>query len=310
MSGRRGARRKVPAAGSVAKRTRPRLSLIFPPCESPEAVQSPRFPCNPTATMKTRTLLFVIPCLALTLRLTAAEPAAAPALKPNTTEPMGQAFREPKPADTLRVLLVGAGGSHDFPRFFLGADSVILKESGGIDTAATPNLAESMALLPQADVLVFSANHGQFGKPEFQQKLNEFADAGKGIVVLHAGVWHNWPPATNFNKRFVGGGAKSHGKGEFEVKLKPVEHPVTRGIAASFRIIDESYHVILEPGAAVEVLAEIPAEKGRPAYPAVWTVKDPKTRIACISLGHAEEAHSNSAYKSLLVNAVRWVAGK
>lgn len=252
----------------------------------------------------TATLLALSPCIA------AETTPAAAALKPNTTEPMGQKFAEQRQPDTLRVLFVGAGSSHDFPRFFLTTDPEALKQAGGFETAATPNLAEALNLLPQADLLVFSANHGQFGKPEFQNKLNEFADAGKGIVVLHAGVWFNWPPDCGYNKRFVGGGTKSHGKGEFEVKLKTGEHPIMLGVEPSFKIIDESYHVALDADAKVEVLAEIPADKGKPAYPAVWTVQDPKTRIACISLGHAEEAHSNPNYIKLLVNAVRWVAKK
>ncbi|OYV00986.1 MAG: hypothetical protein CFE26_23375, partial [Verrucomicrobiales bacterium VVV1] len=78
---------------------------------------------------------------------------------PNTTAPMGQKFAEPKPANTLRVLLAGAGGSHDFPKFFLGADAEILRAAGGMDIAATPHLDEALGLLPQTDVLVLSANH-------------------------------------------------------------------------------------------------------------------------------------------------------
>jgi type 1 glutamine amidotransferase len=42
----------------------------------------------------------------------------------------------------------------------------------------------------------------------------------------------------------------------------------------------------------------------------VWVVKDPKTRIVCITHGHASEAHGNPAYKTMLINAVRWVASK
>jgi putative heme-binding domain-containing protein len=248
----------------------------------------------------------------------AAKPAAKPESKasavvdandPKTIAPMGQKFAEPKPAGTLRVLLVGAGSSHDFPRYFLGADAVMLRATGGMDVAATPNLDEALALFPQADVLVLSANHGQFGQPAFQEALNKFADAGKGVVVLHAGTWRNWAPATGYNKRFVGGGAKSHGKGEFEVTVKQAAHPLMRGVPASFNITDENYHAEIDAGAAVEVLAENAPDKGS-AHPSVWIVKDPKTRIACITLGHADEAHSNAVYKTLLVNAVRWVSEK
>ncbi len=241
-----------------------------------------------------------------------AKPKPAPAASGSTDKanaPMGQKFSEPKLANTLRVVLVGAGSSHDFPRFFLGTDAEILRAAGGIETAATPNLDEALTLLPQADVLVLSGNHRQFGTPQFQDALKKFADAGKGVVVLHAGTWRNWPPDTGFNRRFVGGGAKSHGHGEFAVTVKPSQHPLLRGVPATFKITDENYHAELDADAAVEVLAENAPDKGG-AHPSVWIVKDPKTRIACITLGHAAEAHENPAFKTLLTNAVKWAGAR
>lgn len=251
----------------------------------------------------------------------AAEPKPAPAPPPapkpvpgpddpRTTLPTGQKFAEPKAAGTLRVLLAGAGSSHDFPRFFLKQDAETLKAAGGFDIAATPNLEEALTLLPQADVLVFSGNHGQYGSPRFQQALKAFADAGKGIVILHAGVWRNFPEATGFNKRFVGGGTRSHGSGEFTVTVREPSHPVMQGVPATFTIRDESYHIELD-AAQTDVLAEnAPDARTQRPHPSVWTVRDAKARILCLSLGHAEPAHSNPAYKALLTNAVRWVAGQ
>ena len=49
-----------------------------------------------------------------------------------------------------------------------------------------------------------------------------------------------------------------------------------------------------------------PDNKTGQVYPSVWTVKDPKARIVCITLGHAAEAHSNPAFRAILTNAVRW----
>jgi type 1 glutamine amidotransferase len=224
---------------------------------------------------------------------------------PRTIAPSGQGFAAPRKPNTLRVLLVGAGSSHHFPRYFLGLDADVLRAAGGIETAATPNLQEALTLLPQADVLVLSANHRQFATNTFHAALNQFADAGKGVVVLHAGVWSNWPAATGFNHRFVGGGTRSHGYGEFVVTVKQSDHPVLRGVPASFTIVDENYHVKLAADVSVEVLAENAPDKGS-AHPSVWIVKDLKARIVCISLGHADEAHRNPAFQTLLVNAVKW----
>jgi len=229
----------------------------------------------------------------------------AVALAPDTTEPMGQAFADPKPA-TLRVLLAGAGSSHDFPKYFLGADADTLRKAGGMDVAATPNLDEALKLLPDADVLVFSGNDGQWGRAAFQTALRSHADAGKGIVILHAGAWiHPWD---GYNERFVGGGSTGHGYGEFEVTVKKPDHPVMDGVAATFKIKDESYHHRFGENSKFEVLAENEAD-GK-THASVWIVEDPKAPIVCITLGHAAEAHDNEAYQKLLVNAVKWAAKK
>lgn len=230
---------------------------------------------------------------------------------PASTDPMGQKFGEPKPAKTIRVLLAGAGSSHDFPKYFLTADAETLKAAGGIDVAATPNLDETLRLLPQADVLVFSGNHAQYAKPEFQKALNDFADAGKGIVILHAATWYNWPANTGYNKRFVGGGTKGHGSGDFEVTVKNTSHPVTKDVAPKFIINDESYRQIMDVDANVEILAENPTDHTNAAvHPSVWVVKDPRTRIVAITLGHAEKAHASPHYQKLLLNSIKWTASR
>jgi hypothetical protein len=230
------------------------------------------------------------------------------ALAPDTTEAMGQKFANPKPASTLRVLLVGAGTSHDFPKYFLGTDAETLKAAGGIDIAATPNLEEALDLLKQADVLVFSGNHDQWGTKEFQTALHKFADSRKGIVILHAATWsHPWK---GYNDRFVAGRTPGHGYGEFEVTLKDTKHALTKDVPGTFKITDENYRFELNPRAKIHLCAENAPDGGPDPHPSVWAVKDHKTRIVCITLGHAAQAHDNPAYQTLLTNAVKWVAGR
>jgi uncharacterized protein len=227
-------------------------------------------------------------------------------LPPDSTEATGQTFADPKPGDALRVLVLGAGSSHDFPKYFIGTDATTLRQAGGLDVAATLNAAEGLTLLGQADVLVFSGNDPQFAQGRFQTALNEFADAGKGVVILHAGAWvHPWD---GYNKRFVAGGSRSHGFGDFEVTVKNAGHPVMKDVPATFTIKDESYHHNFADDAQVEILAENNHD-GR-THASVWVVKDPKTRIVCITLGHAAEAHDNPAYQKIIANAVKWAGAK
>lgn len=225
-------------------------------------------------------------------------------LPPDSTAAMGQKFVEP--AKQLRVLLVGSGTSHDFPKFFLGTDAQTLKSTGKMDIAATPNLEEALTLISQADVLVFSGNHDQYGKPPFQKALNEFADSGKGIVLLHAATWsHRWP---GYNDRFVAGRTPSHGKGEFEVTIKDAAHAVTKEVPGTFKIFDENYRTKISDETKVHICAHNAPDGSAEPNPSVWTVNDSKTKIVCITLGHDGQAHDHPAFKSLLINAVNWVS--
>mgnify|MGYP001817906265 CR=1 FL=1 len=229
-------------------------------------------------------------------------------LPANSTEPMGQSFSKTPDTKLLRVLLVGSGSSHHFPRDFLGTDAKTLKASGGIDVAATPNLTEALKLIKQADVLVFSGNHKQWGTEAWQNALHTHADEGRGLVMLHAATWRH--PWKGYNDRFVGGGTPSHGKGVFEVTVNDSDHAVTKEIPKNFKITDENYRFQLKSPDYVHVCCHNAPDKTKDPIPSVWVVKDPKTRIVCITLGHDDKAHTNASFKKLLTNAVKWVGKK
>jgi type 1 glutamine amidotransferase len=87
-----------------------------------------------------------------------------------------------------------------------------------------------------------------------------------------------------------------------------------KGVPGEFIINDESYNVELTRADAVEVLGTIPRQTPKPGasdiLPSVWIVRDPKTRIVCIALGHDEKSHNHPAYKQLLLNSLTWVSQK
>ncbi len=221
--------------------------------------------------------------------------------------PTGEKFAEPKKADALRALLIGGGSSHNFEQFFHQTDAATLR-ARNIDPVYTEDLEEAVALLPQADVVVISTNQGSFGSSRFQEALNAFADAGHGVVVLHPGAWRNWPEATGYNRKFVGGGAKSHDKlGPFTVTVRETANPIMKGVPASFEVRDELYQVTLDPAAQVQVLAETSVSGvTQKTHPSVWTVSHPKARIVAIALGHDAAVHDLPAFQAILTNAVAW----
>ena len=232
-------------------------------------------------------------------------------LPPDSISATGMKFIEPKVADgTVRVLIIGAGASHHFPRDFIKTDSETLASLPGTDVIATMNLAEALNAMPRADVLVFSGNHDQWGTPEFQKALHAFADAGKGMVLLHAATWsHPWE---GYNKRFVAGETKGHGKGVVAADcIRPADHPILKGVPESFTIADESYHsVFFEKESHTTLIQNAPDGKSPAPHPALWIVRDSKARIVCYTHGHDDKSHGHAAFQTILRNAVKWVASK
>ena len=138
------------------------------------------------------------------------------------------------------------------------------------------------------------------------------AAAGKGLVLLHPGLWYNWNEWASYNRELAGGGSRGHDRyGEFEVTVSGGSHPLMKGVPASFRLSDELYY--FEPdakGTPIQVLATAHSKSKDKAFPQVFVVQHPKTRIAGITLGHDGVAHSHAAYQQLLKNAVYWSAKK
>lgn len=209
-----------------------------------------------------------------------------------------------------RVLLIGGGSSHDFNKFFNAEDTEILKRAG-YSVNYTSDPIQASANLASADVTVISTNQAGFGAIPFRKALGDFAAAGKGIVLLHPGIWYNFNDWPEFNKVYAGGGSRGHdalGK-PFEVKNLTPDHAIMKDVPPSFPIVDELYYMIPDPaGAPIDVLAESTSPLNGKVFPSVWTVRNDKARIACITLGHDERAHDLPAFRALLKNAVKWAA--
>lgn len=216
-------------------------------------------------------------------------------------------------AGKLRVLMAGGGSSHDFSTWYDREDQKILADTGGMVTAYTSDPDEAAALLPRADVFLFSANSPAYPKSaEFRKAFDAFAARGGGFVLLHPATWYNWADWSAYNIQFVGGGSRAHDPlGEFTLSVVKPEHPVVAGLSKEFKIRDELYHINIDPRATVETLIEtsVSGQTGK-KHPSVWITAHPKCRVVCIAPGHDEDAHRQADFRKLLVNAVKWAGGR
>lgn len=206
-----------------------------------------------------------------------------------------------------RVLIVGGGSSHDFSRWFDAADRATLAPvAAKVDYTDKPE--QIPGLLSALDVLFLSNNQPLAGEP-LRKALFGFAEAGKGLLLVHPAVWNNWPDWPEYNRQLVGGGASSHeAYGEFEVTVNEPAHPIMKGVAASFRVKDELYRFQKDPeGPAIEILATGKSLATGKTFPVVWITRHSKARIVCISLGHDGAAHDLAEYQAILRNSCGWV---
>lgn len=214
----------------------------------------------------------------------------------------------PAKKKAIRVLLVGGGSSHDFDRWYKQEDVQTLQKGGLATVEYTSDPSTILAKLKDIDVLYLS-NNQPIADEATRKAIFAFVDAGKGLVLAHPALWYNWSDWPEYNQKLVGGGSKGHDKyGPFEVTITQ-KHPVTKGVAVSFKLDDELYY--FKPDAAgtpIEVLATAKAETSDKVFPSIFIVKYPKGRIVGIALGHDAKSHTIEPYQTLLRNAVTWAA--
>src|SRR5687768_7709429 len=103
----------------------------------------------------------------------------------------------------LRVLLIGGGASHDYDRWFNVADSAFLNGTGQATAGYFEPQQVTPAAVQNADVLVISANKA-FPDHAVRNAIFAHANAGKGLVLLHPGLWYNWTDWPEYNRVLAG----------------------------------------------------------------------------------------------------------
>ena len=146
-----------------------------------------------------------------------------------------------------KVLIVGGGSSHPYGPVYNTIDTGIL-DAAGFSVNYTEDRDQAATELAGADVALLSVNRQYFDTPEYRKAVFDFAAAGKGIVLLHAGVWYMWPTWPDVHQQIIGGGTRSHDRiAPFSVNVIKPAHAVMQGVPASFTVEDELYHMNAEP---------------------------------------------------------------
>jgi len=152
------------------------------------------------------------------------------------------------------------------------------------------------------------------------ERIKKYCTSGKPIVGIRTAS-HGVQTWLDFDKEVLGGNYKNHYKVGPVTEVKFVDnakdHPILKGVPATFEVIDELYYINAEPEkippgtSPIEVLAETsPSVRFKKPHPVVWITQHPQARIVGLTLGHDARVHDLAPYQTLLTNAVKWASGK
>jgi len=215
---------------------------------------------------------------------------------------------EPR-ADAVRTLLVTGGHDHEaaFYSLFDGYKDITWTP------VANSALAFQKDFRDKYDVLIlydFTRDMDDNAK----KNLRDFAEAGKGIVVLHHALldfqqWAWWSQEVVGGKYRLapeGGKPSSAALMGQDFYVTPQKHVITAGIAP-FHLFDESYkRMTISP----DVTPLLTTDNANSDSTIAWISPYAKSRVVYIQLGHGHGAFGHPSYRAIVHNAILWGAGR
>lgn len=208
----------------------------------------------------------------------------------------------------IRVLVVTGG--HTYPTSFY---SVLEQPGLTWDHAVSSEEAYRVDLRERYDVLVLHDMPKTLSDTG-RQHLRAFAEAGKGLVVVHHAIvsypdwdWYRDLIGGRYLEQPRDGQSASSYRHDEQMRIAIARpHPVTAGLAP-FSVLDETYKGMwLAPTNTVLLTTDNPT--GDPAV--AWVSAYPRSRVVTIQLGHGPETHRDPSFRQLVLNAVTWSASR
>ena len=186
-------------------------------------------------------------------------------------------------------------------------------QSRAFTVTATENVAELTAdRFANIDVLMFALTTGELPLDASQKSaLIAFVNNGGGFIGTHSAsdTLYEWPDYG----RLVGAYFREHPwVQEATVTVEDGAHPISSGLGASFRLLEEYYTFRENPRPSVHVLLSLNAASVNASgdFPLAWTQTIGRGRSYYTALGHFSETWTDARFQNQIVNAIRWVAGR
>ena len=208
------------------------------------------------------------------------------------------------------------GYVHDnIPNSIVAIRELGVKHGFEVDVSENPG-DFTTANLRRYRALVFSNTNNQiFDNPEQQAALQAYLRAGGGVAAIHSacGSMRSWP----WFWALIGGSFVRHPKlQEFDVKVVDHNHPSTRFLGETWRVLDEFYflrdmpadlHVLLAGDLTKLVDPKKPA--GQRTSPLAWFHEHEGGRSWYTALGHRKEVYQDPTFRQHILGGILWAMG-
>lgn len=180
--------------------------------------------------------------------------------------------------------------------------------------SSTVNPADlNAANLSSYGVLIFLNRNGAGLSSTQQTAVENFVQAGKGVVVIHEGLaatsgWTWWDDLTG---AYLGTQISSESG---KVIVADPAHPATRNLPQEWTFTESWYNLASNPRGSVHVLAtleESTVTGSGMGYDHVvsWAQDYNGGRVFCTSLGSSNALYNNSQFLEHLLGAIEWAGG-
>jgi len=226
----------------------------------------------------------------------------------------------------FKVLALYENGGHHIAfskRAIVWLDKLAAEKGFTIDYIQKPDKIDDEFLSHYQ--LILQLDYVPYGWPD------DAAAAFKKYIAEGRGGWVGFHHATLLGEfdgfhewqwfsDFMGGISWKNYIGTFArgtVNVEDKQHPVMKGLPASFRIEQEEWYTYdKSPRPNVRVLASVDESTYEPQgdvkmgdHPVVWTNEHVKARNVYIFMGHSPNLLDNPAWVKLVTNAIFWAAG-
>jgi type 1 glutamine amidotransferase len=226
----------------------------------------------------------------------------------------------------IKVLIITGDHGHQWKETTPFLKDFLTKAGMKVDVTETPAkdlIAENLAAY---DVLLLNYKDTKKGGPdtrwsdENKQAFTDAVKGGKGLLVYHhaSSAFVGGSAFDQEFERVIAGGWRkkgNHGKRHvFTVTIRPVEHPITKGMPADFRHAnDELYQNSVLPAGSIVLATAFadstldPKNSGKDE-PIVWVARYGKGRVCENVLGHDVDAMKSVGFQTLLIRGLQWCA--